>query len=178
MACRVAIGVVGIAVAATPVLAQEPGRELEFGGGWSRGTHAQEKSSLDLLVGGGLFLTDDNAVQTGEVGVITWLSSVVGLGVRHSLRAGEASTQLTSVTLNVRAQTSERVHLLLGWSPVVSLIQEYGGWEVGIPPAPLVDVFIRYELPHRRFDIQVGVNIYAREGAAWIHPMALGVFSF
>ena len=177
MACRLAIGVVGIAVAATPVLAQEPGRELEFGSGWSRSTHAQEKSSLDLLAGGGLFLRYGDAVQTGEVGVSTWLSSVVGLGVRHSLRAGDRSTQLTSVTLNVRAQTSERVHLVLGWTPVVSLIQEYGGWEVDIPGL-LFDVFIRYELPHRRFDIQAGVNIFAREGAAWIHPMALGVFSF
>ena len=177
MACRLAIGVVGIAVAATPVLAQEPDRGLELGGGWSRAAHAQDKSSLDLLVGGGLFMIDDDAVQTGEVSVITWLSSRFGLGGRHSLRAGEASTQLTSVTLNFRAQTSDRVHLLLGWTPVVSLIQEYGGWEVGIP-GPLVDVFIRYELPHRRFDIQAGVNIYAREGAAWMHPMALGVFSF
>ena len=42
---------------------------------------------------------------------------------------------------------------------------------------PLVDLFIRYELPDRRFDVQAGVNIFARDGA-WIHPMVLGVFSF
>ena len=47
MAYRLAIGVVGIAVAATPVLAQEPGRELEFGGGWSRAAHG----AGEVLVG-------------------------------------------------------------------------------------------------------------------------------
>ena len=41
---------------------------------------------------------------------------------------------------------------------------------------PLVELFIRYELPDRRFDVQAGVNIFARDGA-WIHPMVLGVFS-
>ena len=177
MTHRLAIGVVGIALAATPVLAQEPGRELEFGGGWSCAAHAQQESSLDLLVGGGLFLRGDDAAQTGEVGVITWLSPGVGLGVRHSLRVGETSDQLTSVTLNLRAQTGDRVHLLFGWTPFSSSILEYGGWEVGVA-ALLVDLFVRYELPDRRFGIQAGVNINAREGAAWIHPMVLGVFSF
>ena len=138
---------------------------------------AQEESSVDVLVGGGVFQTDDSAPLTGEIGVNTWLTPGFGFGARHSLQSGEAFAQLTSVTLNFRARTSERVHLLFGWTPFISSIEEHDGWEAGVVTAPLFDLFIRMELPDRRFDVQVGVNIFAREGA-WIHPMVLGVFSF
>lgn len=137
---------------------------------------AQEESSLDGLVGGALFITDDGVAPTGEIGVNKWLTPGFGFGVRHSLQKLNGFSQLTSVTLNFRAQTAERVQLLFGWTPLISSIEEHDGWEVGVA-GPLVDLFIRYDMPDQRFDIQAGVNIFAREGA-WIHPMVLGVFSF
>ena len=122
-------------------------------------------------------MTDDSAPMTGEVGMNTWLTPGFGFGVRHSLQSGEAFAQLTSVTLNFRARTSERVHLLFGWTPFLSSIEEHDGHEVGVGAYPLFDLFIRMELPDRSFSIQGGVNLLASEGS-WIHPMVLGVFSF
>ena len=138
--------------------------------------HAQEESSLDGLVGGGLFINDDGGAPSGEIGVNKWLTPGFGFGVRHSLQRLNGFSQLTSVTLNFRAQTAERVQLLFGWTPFISSIEEHDGWEAGMV-GPLVDLCIRDDMPDQRFDIQAGVNIFAREGA-WIHPMVLGVFSF
>ena len=137
--------------------------------------HAQEESSLDGLVGAGMLLYDGGAA-TGEIGGNKWLTPGFGFGVRHSLKAAGDFAQLTSVTLNSRAQTAERVQLLFGWTPFASSITEERGWEAGLV-TPLVDVFLRYDVPVQQFDIQLGVNIHAAR-EAWIHPMVLGVFSF
>ena len=136
--------------------------------------HAQEES-LDGLVGAGMLLRD-GGVPSGEFGVNKWLTPGFGIGMRHSLQAAGDFAQLTSATLNFRAQTTERLQFLFGWSPFAASKTERRGWEAGIVQ-PLVDVFVRYDVPDQRLDVQIGMNIYAARGA-WVHPMVLGVFSF
>ena len=71
----------------------------------------------------------------------------------------------------------ETVALLLGNTPTI-VIKHYAAFVQARQQAlETAAQFLRVEVPDRRFAIQGGANIFARD-RAWLHPMALGVFSF
>lgn len=144
----------------------------------SSGVLAQE-STFDGIVGAGILVVDDGGWATAELGLNAWLSPGFGIGAQHSIQSdGTEWAQLTSVKLNFRTRLNGRTHVLFGWSPFLSSIQEDDGHEVGVGVYPLFDVFLRIGLPGRDgLSIQGGVNALAARGG-WVHPMMLGVFSF
>ena len=144
-----------------------------------------QHSKADILVGAGSFRTDDYSLATGEVGLNVWPIRRLGVGVRHSFQAGRTfdesvTARLLTVSVNLRQELTARSYLQVGWIPLLhSTVNDAFGampsWGGGFHP--LFDVFVNAGTPWRRFRVQGGVNVFARE-RAWIHPMVLGVFSF
>ena len=136
-----------------------------------------QDSRVELFGGPGMLVSDEGKRPTADFGTDVWISRRWGGSIWHTLANRYDGSKAVVTMLSIRYRTKlydGRTELHVGASPVAFSIAD-GDFRSAVA-LPLFDLFVGRKIS-RHVGVRFGVSVLVGDGA-FVHPMALGVWSF